>query len=319
MHRLFLALLFALAVCGCRPPATSSDGGPSERPYRIVATVGMVGDVARSVAGDLATVDVLMGEGTDPHLYKASRDDVIRMSQAHIVLYVGLMLEGKMTDPLRRLGERKPVVAVAEALPEDQLIAEDASGGAADPHVWGDPAAWSLCVDAVADELAAYDPANANIYRFNADQYKRELDHLSKRGRAAVASIPPERRLLITSHDAFSYFGRAFGLDVLGVQGLSTESEAGLRRVNELVDLIAERGVPAVFVESSVPRKSIEALINGAAARGQPVRIGGTLYSDAMGSAGTYEGTYIGMIDHNISTVARALGGDDVDAGVDGD
>ncbi len=310
MTRLIPLLLLVMVALGCKPPAAADSDGPPERPYRIVATVGMVGDIARAVAGDLATVEVLMGEGTDPHLYKASRDDVGRMSDAHVVLYVGLMLEGKMTDALERLAEQKPVVAVAEALDENRLIALDASGGEPDPHVWGDPDAWAGCVDVVAEALAVYDPANAAEYRSNAEAYKSEVAQLASYGQRVLNSVPADKRLIITSHDAFNYFGREFDLEVLGVQGLSTESEAGLRRVNELVDLIVERQVPAVFVESSVPRKSIEALVNGAAARGHRVAIGGTLYSDAMGSAGTYEGTYIGMIDHNITTVARALGGD---------
>ncbi|MEM1013067.1 MAG: zinc ABC transporter substrate-binding protein [Planctomycetota bacterium] len=314
----FVLASFAL-LTGCGDAASgSSEGGEVRYPYKVVATVGMVGDIAENVAGELAIVTTLMGEGIDPHLYKATRDDVAAMSGADVVFYNGLMLEGKMSDVLVRMSSNRPVVAVTENIEESYLLEPEAFAGQYDPHVWMDPAAWAKAVDVVADTLAEYDPANADGYRSNAEAYKQQLADLKSYGESALDGVPEGRRVLVTSHDAFNYFGQAFGLEVMGVQGISTESEAGLQRVNELVDLLVERNVQAVFVESSVPRKSIEALINGARSRGHEVTIGGELFSDAMGSAGTYEGTYVGMIDHNVTTVARALGGDVPDKGMNG-
>lgn len=316
---LLLTLLFLPA---CSPPAgdasveTSTEG--VEIPYEIVCTVGMVGDLAKAVAGDRATVKTLMGEGIDPHLYKATRDDVAAMSRADVVLYSGLLLEGKMQDLLVQLGRGRPVVAVTSALDEATLLEPDGGAGHPDPHVWMDPDAWAKCVETVRETLSAYDPAGAAGYAERAAAFEAEVHSLGDYGREVLATVPEDRRILITSHDAFSYFGRAFGLDVRGIQGLSTESEAGLQHMNELVDLLVERKVQAVFVETSVPQKSVEALRNGARQRGSEVAVGGTLFSDAMGTPGTYEGTYLGMIDHNITTVARALGGEAPEAGVSG-
>lgn len=316
---LLLVPLLVLAMSGCgSEDAGSNTDGTRTYPYNIVATIGMAGDIARNVAGDKAEVYDLMGEGIDPHLYKATRDDMARLGRADVIFYSGLLLEGKMSDVLVRLASSKPVVPVTERIDEQYLIEPDGAAGHSDPHVWMDPEAWVECVDVVAETLAEFDPVNAAEYRSNAEAYKAQVIALATYGREALGSVPTEGRVLVTSHDAFNYFGRAFDLEVEGVQGLSTESEAGLQRVNALVDMLVERNVKAVFVETSVPRKSIEALINGARSRGHEVRIGGTLFSDAMGSAGTYEGTYIGMIDHNITTVARALGGEAPARGLNG-
>lgn len=304
-------------MAGCGDGAGSSEGAGAG-PLKIVATVGMVGDLARNVAGDRAQVSDLMGEGVDPHLYKATRDDVASMSSADVVFYSGLLLEGKMSDVLIRMSSSRPVVAVTERIDEAFLLEPDAFAGHFDPHVWMDPQAWAKAVDVVKNTLCEHDPENAPAYAQAADDYRKEVLALGAYGKRVLATVPQERRVLVTSHDAFHYFGRAFGLEVLGVQGMSTESEAGLQQVNQLVDTLVERGVQAVFVESSVPRKSIEALVNGARSRGHEVRIGGELFSDAMGARGTYEGTYLGMIDHNITTVARALGGEAPAGGMQG-
>lgn len=299
----------AALFSGCRPADPGgADGGSG--PIRAVATVGMVGDIVRNVAGDRAEVSVIMGEGVDPHLYAASRDDVAKMTGADMIFYSGLMLEGKMADTLAKLARKKPVVAVTEAIDEQTLLSPEEMAGHHDPHVWMDPLAWAKCVDVVAEALAKHDPEGASSYRENAAAYQEKIRELAAYGRESLGSVPAEKRVLITSHDAFNYFGRAFGLEVEGVQGLSTESEAGLQRINLLVDMIVDRKVDAVFIETSVPKKNIEALVNGVRSRGHELRIGGTLFSDAMGSSGTYEGTYIGMLDHNITTVARALGGE---------
>lgn len=279
-------------------------------PIRAIATVGMVADIVENVGGEHVEVTQIMGSGVDPHLYKATRDDVATILRGDIIFYAGLMLEGKMADTLIKVSRRKPVFAVTELIDEGTLLEPDDFQGHYDPHVWMDVAAWSKCVDAVANALAQFDPSHASDYQTNAEAYREQLAELHEYGKKALGSIPPEQRVLITSHDAFNYFGRAYGLDVQGVQGISTESEAGLQRVNQLVKMIVDKGVRAVFVESSVPRKNIDALIEGARAGGHRVKVGGELFSDAMGKSGSYEGTYIGMLDHNITVTARALGGE---------
>jgi len=280
-----------------------------EGPIRAIATVGMVADLVRNVGGEHVAVTQIMGAGVDPHLYKATRDDVRTIIGGDIVFYCGLMLEGKMADTLVKVARNKPVFAVTEMIDESELLEPAGLQGHYDPHVWMDVARWSKCVDVVAGALAEFDPAHAEDYRANAAAYRQQLDDLHEYGLSSIGSIPEKSRILITSHDAFNYFGRAYGLEVQGVQGISTESEAGLQRVNELVDTLVARSVPAVFVESSVPRKNIDALVEGARSRGHEVVVGGRLFSDAMGEAGTYEGTYIGMLDHNITRVTRGLGG----------
>ncbi|QDU39259.1 Periplasmic zinc-binding protein TroA precursor [Maioricimonas rarisocia] len=316
----FVATVAILLACliGCADgPATSSPAtgesgnGSSGREGKIqaVATVGMVADLVRNVGGEHVDVTQIMGAGVDPHLYKSTRDDVATIMSADIVFYAGLMLEGKMSDTLVTVARQKPVYAVTELISQDSLLEPDDFAGHYDPHVWMDVATWSQCVSAVANALSEFDPAHAEEYVGNAEEYRKRLEQLHEYGRSSIASIPESSRVLITSHDAFNYFGRAYGLEVQGVQGLSTESEAGLQRINGLVDLLVERRVRAVFVESSVPRKNIEALVDGARSRGHEVVIGGELYSDAMGQPGTYEGTYEGMLDHNITVVTRSLGG----------
>jgi len=285
-------------------------GGAAEERLRIVATTAMIGDVVRELAGDAAEVTVLMGEGVDPHLYRATRSDVARMLEADIVFYNGLLLEGKMTDALVRVARSgKPVFAVTELIEESYLLAPPAFAGHFDPHVWMDPQAWSKAVEVVRDSLAEVAPPRAASYRANAATYLARLAELDAYAERVLASVPPDRRALVTAHDAFAYFGRRYRFEVLGIQGISTESEAGLKRIEELVALLVDRRIPAVFVETTIPEQSVRALVAGAAARGHEVAIGGTLFSDAMGRPGTYEGTYVGMIDHNATVIAKALGG----------
>jgi manganese/zinc/iron transport system substrate-binding protein len=310
--------VMAAWIGGCDRPAPESAGPstrPSDmRPIRAVATVAMVGDVVAGVGGDRVEVGVLMGSGVDPHLYKPTRDDVAKLAAADMVFYVGLHLEGKMAETLERLAG-KPVVAVGDAVPKGQLLGD---GGGADPHVWMDPALWASTIDAVVETLTTHDPDYAQSYRDAGESLRGEIASLTAYGKQIVATLPESSRLVITSHDAFAYMGRAFGLEVMGVQGLSTESEAGLKRINELVDILVERKVAAVFIESSVSPRNIQALIDGAASRGHRVTIGGELFSDAMGAAGTYEGTYVGMIDHNLTTIVRGLGGTAPERGMNG-
>ncbi len=312
-HWLLVSCLAAL--CGCAPSSAEPDLPSSESSsIHVVATVAMVADLVRNVGGPHVQVTQLMGPGVDPHLYKVTRDDVRAIFAGDVIFYSGLMLEGKMTHTLQQMALRKSVIGVAERLPTSRLLGDseatrDGSSHHADPHVWMDVALWAETLPVICEALTALAPQYAEDFRANAQRYQQELQTLHQYGLDAISSIPPLRRQLITSHDAFGYFGRAYGLEVRGVQGLSTDSEAGLMRINQLVDLIVGRQVAAVFVESSVPRKSLEAVIEGAAARGHQVEIGGELYSDSGGAEGTYEGTYVGMMDHNFTRVARALGG----------
>ena len=298
---------------GCaRERDARSDTDESAEPYKIVCTVGMITDIVGNLAGDYAEVEGIIGEGIDPHLYKPTRGDVIKLNQADVVFYNGLLLEGKMTDVLISVASKgKLVKAVTEAILEetDYLLEKDDGSAYTDPHVWMDVSGWLRAIAVVAETLAAYDPENAESYRSKATVYADQLEALDAYAKAAISTIPKSQRVLVTAHDAFQYLGRAYSIEVRGIQGMSTESEAGVRDLEDLVDFIVERQIPAVFVESSVADKNVRALVEGARARGHDVIIGGSLFSDAMGQAGTYEGTYIGMIDSNVTTITNALGG----------
>lgn len=290
--------------------AVLAPGYASAQGFTAVATTGMIGDAVQAVVGNTGKVDVLLGSGIDPHSYKPTRSDIARLSSADIVFYNGLLLEGKMTDALVRVANAgRPVIAVSEALDEEYLLEPAGFAGQYDPHVWMDVSGWKKVTEAVRDSMAKFRPALAETFRTNAARYLAELDKLDKYVREAVSTVPKEARVLVTAHDAFNYFGRAYDFEVQGIQGISTESEAGLKRIQELVDMLVARKIGAVFVESTVSDRNVRALIEGAQAKGHTVRVGGKLFSDAMGAPGTYEGTYIGMIDHNATTIARALGG----------
>jgi manganese/zinc/iron transport system substrate-binding protein len=248
-----------------------------------------------------------MGPGIDPHLYKASEGDVRRLERADVIFYGGLHLEAKMADVLERIGERRLTRAVTDGMPRSRLI--PAGGGQYDPHVWFDVELWKGAVREVRDTLAAADPAHATGYRSRAAAYLEELDALDAEVRRKSETVPPAVRVIVTAHDAFGYFGRAYGFEVVGLQGISTASEAGAKDVQRLADLIASRRIPAIFVESSVSPRTIEAVKEAVRAQGFEVEIGGSLFSDAMGSAGTPEGTYVGMVRHNADTITRALRG----------
>ncbi|MEO1773416.1 MAG: zinc ABC transporter substrate-binding protein [Pseudomonadota bacterium] len=277
----------------------------------VVTTTGMIADAASQVGGDLVAVEALMGPGIDPHAYRQTRSDIVATAQADLVLWHGLYLEAQMEDFLRDLAEKgRPVVAVGESLPTNLLIGHDDYPDRYDPHVWMNPNLWSRVVLTVRDSLIEAMPAGEQTFRANAAAHLAELDALAQYTTQVLSSVPAESRVLLSAHDAFNYFGSAYGFEVTGIQGISTESEAGLQRIAELVDMLVERDIRAVFVESSVSDRNIRALIEGAAARGHEVVIGGELYSDAMGAPGTYEGTYLGMIDHNATVIAAALGGD---------
>jgi manganese/zinc/iron transport system substrate-binding protein len=298
--------LIAAALAATLPLAPLA----AAQPLRVVATTGMIADAARQGGGAAVDVRALMGPGVDPHAYRQTRTDIAAMARADLVLWHGLYLEAQMEALLQDLAGTTRVVAVGESLPRDLLLAHDDYEGRFDPHVWMDPRLWARVVATVRDALSEARPEAAETFAANAEAHLKALDDLAAYAERVLDTVPGGSRVLVTAHDAFNYFGAAYGFEVLGIQGISTESEAGLRRIADLVDLLVERDVQAVFVESSVSDRNIRALIEGAAARGHDVAIGGTLYSDAMGPDGAYEGTYLGMIDHNVTTIARALGGE---------
>lgn len=274
---------------------------------RIVVTTGMIADAVSAIVGDRAEVQALMGPGVDPHLYKATQGDVVKLDNADIIFYNGLHLEGKMVDVFEKLARSKPVVAVTQRIPHALLHQMAEATDTHDPHIWFDVALWKQAVQLIADTLPAHLPDNAEEIRSRATTYLAQLDTLHAWVTEQMHSIPKQQRVLITAHDAFGYFGAAYDIEVRGLQGISTVSEFGLKDISTLVDLIASKGVKAVFVESSVPRRSIEAVVAGCRERGHNVSIGGTLFSDAMGAAGTPEGTYIGMVKANVNTIVNAL------------
>ena len=284
----------------------------------IVATTGMIADAARNIGGDLVNVRALMGPGVDPHSYRQTRSDIVALTRADLVLWHGLYLEAQMEEMLLKLSRRGTAVAVGEAVPRAQLIAHDEYEGRFDPHVWMVPALWTHVLRGVRDALTNLAPAHGDTFAANADAYLARVDRLDVYAQGVLSTVPPASRVLMTAHDAFGYFGRAFGFEVIGVQGISTESEAGLNRIRTLASLLAERDIGAVFVETSVSDRNMRALAEGAAAQGHAVTIGGSLFSDAMGVPGSYEGSYIGMIDHNVTTIAAALGGQPPARGMDG-
>jgi manganese/zinc/iron transport system substrate-binding protein len=308
------AMLFAgcsASDAGSKSEINHSDhSGSSQRyagqyPIRVVCTTGMVADIATNIGGSHVAVTALMGEGIDPHLYKASPADVSQLNRADIILYSGLHLEGKLAELLERMGRRKPTVAIAERIASDKVLTDEQ--GARDPHVWFDVALWSEAAGAASEALAAFDPAHANDYRANEKTYRARLATLDQYAREQLLKVAKEQRVLVTAHDAFRYFGRAYDLEVRGIQGISTDSEAGVREVKELVDFLVSRKIKAVFIETSVSDQNIRSLLEGCAARGHAVVIGGELFSDAMGQTGTAEGTYEGMVRHNVDTIVKAL------------
>ncbi|MFZ5571110.1 MAG: metal ABC transporter solute-binding protein, Zn/Mn family [Thermodesulfobacteriota bacterium] len=309
-----LVAILLLSALSVRPAESAYKG---EYPYRAAATVGMVADIVKAVAGEKAEVTQIIGAGVDPHVYNPTRGDLAVLLRSDAIFYAGLLLEGQMVDILAKISRRRPVYAVTEKIPATYLIG-GAGSGHHDPHVWMDVGGWRHAVTVVADALSAFDPANTADYRKNAAAYQEELDKLDEYARRVISSIPAGQRILVTAHDAFNYLGRAYGIEVLGIQGLSTESEAGLKDINRIVDELVRRKIPAVFVETSVSDKNVKALLEGTAARGHRVIIGGELFSDAMGARGTYEGTYIGMIDHNVTIIAEALGGRAPEKGMQG-
>ncbi len=305
---LICAALWLAPLLGCGQ-AERITGGDAGEGYTVTATTGMIGDVVRAVAGARAEVRDLLGPGTDPHVYTPRRSDVAKLSGSDIVFYNGLHLEGRMGDLLGRLSARVPTHPVAEIVWRDHLDETARAEAGEDPHLWMDPLLWAEVADVVAAILSEYDPEHAGEYHANAAAWRSEMERLADYAQQVLATIPEERRHLITAHDAFGYMGRAYDIKVHGIQGISSSSEAGLQDLNRLVDFIVERQIPAVFIESTIPDRNVRALIEGARSRGHVLVVGGELYSDAMGPSGSSAETYVGMIEHNVSTIAAALGG----------
>lgn len=314
MRSLLLGLgcfCLSFVAVGCE---TNSTGLPSvpvadqrytgTGPILVTCTTGMVADLVKNIAGPRAQVTQLMAAAVDPHLYKSSTSDIAALGSADVVFYSGLHLEGKMTGLFEELGKTKPVVAVAEKIDEDKLLHD---GGTHDPHVWFDVSLWKHAGQQVLETLVRYDPAEAENYQARAKAYFVKLDELDAFCREQLAQIPQDQRVMITAHDAFRYFGKAYGIEVRGIQGVSTESEAGVKGINELVDFIVQRKIKAIFVETSVSDENVKSLLEGCRAQKHEVKIGGQLYSDAMGDPGTPTGNYEGMIRHNITTIVQAL------------
>ncbi|MBX3445021.1 MAG: zinc ABC transporter substrate-binding protein [Planctomyces sp.] len=312
-------LLSGLTGCSegaARRPSSSPSGDPG---LTVVVTTGMVADLVRNVCGEHARVVQLMSSGVDPHLYKPTTSDITQVTSADLVVYNGLMLEGGLQSALERAAQRgRRVVAVASGLPDDRIRRSEQLEGHPDPHVWMDVRAWSDCLDVIVEALSELDPPHAAEFRANAERYRGELKQLDDYCRRVIASIPESQRWLVTAHDAFEYFSRAYGIPVRSVQGITTESEPGVEDINALVAFLRERRIPALFVESSVSDRNLQAVIEGARRGGAEVAIGGRLFSDAMGQPGEYEGTYIGMLDHNATVISRALGGEAPPRGLHG-
>lgn len=298
---LFLILLLAVGgVTACRP---------TEKPgFQVVATTGMLGDAARVLLEgvDSTSVEVLMGPGIDPHLYRVTQGDVEALARADLIIYNGLHLEGKMQDIFDRLHQRQVLVA-AHALPEDSLLNATEYQNAHDPHIWFDPLLWHQVVGHLGASLEELLPEAATRIAQNTRQYQARLLEAHRWAQDQLRQIPAQRRVMITAHDAFKYLGERYDMEVQGLQGISTTAEYGIRDIMELTDLIVRRGVKAIFVESSVPKRSVEAVIAAARSRGHPLKLGGTLYSDALGPKGSPADTYLGMFYHNVATIKNAL------------
>ena len=304
---LFLNYLLIISFLFISNSCTESKSTNQKEELYIVCTTGMIWDAVKNIAKDRAKTEAIMGPGVDPHLYKATRNDLTMLREADIVFYNGLHLEGKMGEVMEKLGRQKAVIAVSEKIDKSRLHQLTGSSDAIDPHIWFDVNPWSEAVKHIRDKLMELDKKNKDFYSKNAEEYLKQLAELHEEVKKDIASIPSEIRVLITAHDAFGYFGKAYDIEVRGLQGISTVSEFGLKDISDLTNFIVSRKIKAVFVETSIPRKSLEAVVEGCQEKGHQVKIGGTLYSDAMGADDTPEGTYVGMVRANVRTITDAL------------
>ncbi|WP_452232879.1 metal ABC transporter solute-binding protein, Zn/Mn family [Lacinutrix sp. MEBiC02595] len=302
MKKIIILFSISLVLIACK--SESKDNGK----LNIVTTTTMITDLVKNIGGDHVNIQGLMGSGVDPHLYKASEGDVSKLVNADIIFYSGLHLEGKLVEVLEKMeSTNKTTIALSDALDKNTLIGSEYFASNYDPHVWFDINYFENFAKKAAAVLSEKDPENAKNYEVNKNAYILKLEALQKNIKQTISTLPKEKRILVTAHDAFNYFGKAYGFEVVGLQGISTATEAGVQDVQKLAAFIIERKVKAIFVESSVPKRTIEALQASVNSKGHQVTIGGTLYSDALGNDGTVEGTYIGMFEYNVNTIVNAL------------
>lgn len=303
LSMLLAAAVFILGAC------SSSSSGEKQANGKLVVTttISQIADAVKNIGGDKVDVQSLMGPGTDPHLYKATQGDIAKLQKADVIFYNGLHLEGKMLDVLEKMNKEKPTYAIGDSIKGNDLLSKANDKTSIDPHIWFDIDIWSKALKTVEEGLIQADPNNKDYYEKNANEYFNKLKELKEYAAEEMSKIPAEQRVLVTAHDAFGYFGAAYDIEVEGLQGLSTDSEYGLGDVQKIVDLLVTRSIKAVFIESSISERSINAVIEGAKKKGHDVKIGGELFSDAMGKEGTEEGTYIGMYKHNVSTIVNSL------------
>ena len=302
-----MATKHAVILLGALP--LSALATADETPLNVVATIGMIADVAQEVGGECVNVEAMMGPGVDPHLYQASASDVATLRNAEQIFYSGYSLEGQLGDVLERFSERTPTLAVAPASidPASLITSQDVYG--IDPHLWMDVSLWAQTLPTLNAALSEARPDCAATFDANTERYQTQLLALHEWVTDSIASIPDEQRILVTAHDAFGYFGRAYDIDVEGIQGISTETETGIADIRNMTDIVVDRAVPALFIESTINPRTVQAVIDAAQQRGQVVEIGGELYSDAMGDPDTVDGTYMGMIYRNTQHIVEALGG----------
>ncbi|MFS4417304.1 metal ABC transporter solute-binding protein, Zn/Mn family [Maribacter sp. 2307ULW6-5] len=303
MKRTYPLLVLAIVLFASCQEAKKPNNGKLD----IVTTTTMITDLVRNIGGDSVNVQGLMGSGVDPHLYKASEGDVSKLTNADVVFYNGLHLEGKLVDVFEKMGRNTNTVALAEVLDKDKLIGSEYFASNYDPHIWFNIDYWRQVTTYLTEQLSILEPENAGYFEANKVHYFAKLDALEAEMEQTIATLPREKRILVTAHDAFNYFGEAYGFEVVGLQGLSTATEAGVQDVQNLAKLIMDKEVKAIFVETSVPKRTIEALQQAVLSKGFEVAIGGTLYSDALGNPGTEEGTYLGMFRYNVNTMVEAL------------
>ncbi|SMF86037.1 manganese/zinc/iron transport system substrate-binding protein [Paenibacillus uliginis N3/975] len=302
-----MVLGFSLVLAGCSARQEKANGESVDGKIQIVTTIAQIAEPISVIGGDKVSVQSLMGPGVDPHLYNATQGDIQKLEGGDVVFYSGLNLEGNMTEIFEQIGKSRPVLAIGEVIPKEQLLTDDAK--AVDPHIWFDLDLWKQALDSAVEELKTFSPDNAEYFESNKVKYFEELDALSKESKDKLAQIEKDKRVIVTAHDAFGYFGRMHDMKVVGLQGLSTEDEIGISDIDETIQTLLEYSIPAVFVESSINPNSIKAVIEGAASKGLNVKLGGELFSDAMGKEGTPEGTYIGMYRHNVDTIYKSLTG----------
>ncbi|MDW0116574.1 zinc ABC transporter substrate-binding protein [Sporosarcina thermotolerans] len=301
---LLLSSLLVLGACS----KGKTDDSSSDGKIKIVTTIAQIAEPISIIGGDHVTVESLMGAGVDPHLYRATQGDIKKLENSDIVFYSGLNLEGNMGEVFASISSKKPAIGIADSIAQESLLKDE--NGAVDPHVWFDIDLWKIALGTATDELMKFAPEHADEFNANKESYFKELDALLAESKDKLSQIPKEKRVLVTAHDAFGYFGRAFDIEVVGLQGLSTEDEIGISDIDDTIAILTEYKIPAVFVESSINQSSIKAVIEGAGKQGLDVKLGGELFSDAMGDAGTTEGTYIGMYKHNVNTIHDALLGE---------